>query len=142
MAIGDARGALGEAVADVRISDRLTDSAVCLVAAEHGPDRQPERLLAGRGAGQRGGLACCSFQRKNSATCRSVELGEAAARWLPREGGIRAGGRITQRCLVCLQFPSHLSALLRSYITMRSISISIRLFGNVFAASAKISSSG
>jgi hypothetical protein len=31
MAIGDARGALGEAVADVRISDRLTDSAVCLV---------------------------------------------------------------------------------------------------------------
>jgi molecular chaperone HtpG len=31
----------------VWISDRLTDSAVCLVAAEHGPDRQLERLLAG-----------------------------------------------------------------------------------------------
>jgi molecular chaperone HtpG len=30
-------------------SDRLTDSAVCLVAAEHGPDRQLERLLAGAG---------------------------------------------------------------------------------------------
>jgi molecular chaperone HtpG len=41
--------ALGEAVADVRVSDRLTDSAVCLVAAEHGPDRQLERLLAGAG---------------------------------------------------------------------------------------------
>jgi hypothetical protein len=40
---------LGEAVADVRSSDRLTDSAVCLVAAEHGPDRQLERLLAGAG---------------------------------------------------------------------------------------------
>src|SRR5262252_2598744 len=40
---------LGDAVADVRISDRLTDSAVCLVAAEHGPDRQLERLLAGAG---------------------------------------------------------------------------------------------
>ncbi len=40
---------LGEAVADVRVSDRLTDSAVCLVAAEHGPDRQLERLLAGAG---------------------------------------------------------------------------------------------
>jgi molecular chaperone HtpG len=40
---------LGDAVADVRVSDRLTDSAVCLVAAEHGPDRQLERLLAGAG---------------------------------------------------------------------------------------------
>ena len=29
---------LGEAVADVRPSDRLTDSPVCLVAPEHGPD--------------------------------------------------------------------------------------------------------
>jgi molecular chaperone HtpG len=33
----------------VRVSDRLTDSAVCLVAAEHGPDRQLERMLAGAG---------------------------------------------------------------------------------------------
>jgi molecular chaperone HtpG len=44
-----AKATLGEAVADVRVSDRLTDSAVCLVAAEHGPDRQLERLLAGAG---------------------------------------------------------------------------------------------
>jgi molecular chaperone HtpG len=44
-----AKTTLGDAVADVRISDRLTDSAVCLVAAEHGPDRQLERLLAGAG---------------------------------------------------------------------------------------------
>jgi molecular chaperone HtpG len=43
------KAALGDAVADVRVSDRLTDSAVCLVAAEHGPDRQLERLLAGAG---------------------------------------------------------------------------------------------
>ena len=47
--IAFAKAALGEAVADVRVSDRLTDSAVCLVAAEHGPDRQLERLLAGAG---------------------------------------------------------------------------------------------
>jgi molecular chaperone HtpG len=40
---------LGEAVADVRPSDRLTDSAVCLVASELGPDRQLEKLLAGAG---------------------------------------------------------------------------------------------
>lgn len=40
---------LGEAVSDVRMSDRLTESAVCLVATEHGPDRQLERILAGAG---------------------------------------------------------------------------------------------
>ena len=40
---------LGEAVADVRPSDRLTDSPVCLVASELGPDRQLEKLLAGAG---------------------------------------------------------------------------------------------
>jgi molecular chaperone HtpG len=40
---------LGDAVADVRASDRLTDSAVCLVASELGPDRQLEKILAGAG---------------------------------------------------------------------------------------------
>ena len=40
---------LGDAVSDVRASDRLTDSAVCLVASEHGPDRSLEKLLAGPG---------------------------------------------------------------------------------------------
>jgi len=44
-----ARGALGEEVADVRVSDRLTESAVCLVASEFGPDRQLEKLLQGAG---------------------------------------------------------------------------------------------
>jgi molecular chaperone HtpG len=38
---------LGEAVSDVRPSDRLTESAVCLVAADQGMDRQLEKLLAG-----------------------------------------------------------------------------------------------
>ena len=40
---------LGEAVAEVRASDRLTDSAVCLVASDTGPDRALERVLAGAG---------------------------------------------------------------------------------------------
>ncbi|MGO6690188.1 molecular chaperone HtpG [Rhizobium leguminosarum] len=45
-----ARSALGQEVADVRVSGRLTESAVCLVASEHGPDRQLEKMLqrAGR----------------------------------------------------------------------------------------------
>ncbi len=44
-----ARSALCEEVADVRISDRLTESAVCLVASDYGPDRQLEKLLKGAG---------------------------------------------------------------------------------------------
>ncbi|WP_292380470.1 molecular chaperone HtpG, partial [Mesorhizobium sp.] len=43
------KAALGEAVSDVKPSDRLTESAVCLVAPEHGPDRQFERLLNAAG---------------------------------------------------------------------------------------------
>ena len=43
------KSTLGDAVSDVRASDRLTDSAVCLVASEHGPDRSLEKLLAGSG---------------------------------------------------------------------------------------------
>lgn len=43
------KATLGEAVSDVRASERLTESAVCLVAPEHGMDRQLEKLLAGNG---------------------------------------------------------------------------------------------
>ncbi|HET8920976.1 MAG TPA: molecular chaperone HtpG [Xanthobacteraceae bacterium] len=47
--LGFLKSTLGEAVAEVRSSDRLTDSAVCLVAPDKGPDRALERLLAGAG---------------------------------------------------------------------------------------------
>jgi molecular chaperone HtpG len=53
--IGFVKTTLGDAVADVRASERLTQSAVCLVAPDHGMDRQLEKLLAG--AGQLGGAA-------------------------------------------------------------------------------------
>jgi molecular chaperone HtpG len=50
--IAAVKSALGDQVAEVRASQRLTDSAACLVAG-HGPDRQLERLLsrAGRAGG-------------------------------------------------------------------------------------------
>ena len=41
---------LGDAVQDVRRSQRLTDSPVCLVAGDEGMDRTLERLLARQGA--------------------------------------------------------------------------------------------
>ncbi|WP_131196402.1 molecular chaperone HtpG [Lichenihabitans psoromatis] len=40
---------LAEAVEDVRASDRLSESPVCLVAPEFGPDRRMERILAQHG---------------------------------------------------------------------------------------------
>jgi len=40
---------LADDVSDVRASDRLTESAVCLVATESGMDRQLERMLASAG---------------------------------------------------------------------------------------------
>ena len=43
------QGTLGDAITQVRASDRLTDSAVCLVAADAGPDRGLEKILAGAG---------------------------------------------------------------------------------------------
>ena len=47
--IAAVKAALGDAVSDVRASERLTESAVCLVAPESGLDRQLERLLARSG---------------------------------------------------------------------------------------------
>jgi molecular chaperone HtpG len=44
--IAAVKAALGERVADVRVSQRLIDSPVCLVAGGRGPDRELERLLA------------------------------------------------------------------------------------------------
>jgi len=46
MTIAAIKSVLGERVADVRASQRLTASASCLVADKHGPDRELERLLA------------------------------------------------------------------------------------------------
>jgi molecular chaperone HtpG len=47
--IGYLKETLGDSVADVRASERLTESAVCLVASDQGMDRQLEKLLAGAG---------------------------------------------------------------------------------------------
>jgi molecular chaperone HtpG len=44
--IAAVKAALGERVSEVRASQRLTDSAACLVAGGFAPDRQLERLLS------------------------------------------------------------------------------------------------
>ena len=45
------KDALGDKVSEVRASERLAESPVCLVAADFGPDRQLEKLLAGQEGG-------------------------------------------------------------------------------------------
>ncbi|CAN5907125.1 molecular chaperone HtpG [soil metagenome] len=45
------KDALGEQVSDVRASQRLTESAACLVASDQGRDRELERLLARQNRG-------------------------------------------------------------------------------------------
>ena len=49
--IAAVKAALGERVSDVRASQRLADSPACLVAAQHGPDLEIERLLARQNRG-------------------------------------------------------------------------------------------
>ena len=49
-----AREKLADEVSDVRASDRLIESAVCLVASEQGYDRQLEKILQGAGRLQSG----------------------------------------------------------------------------------------
>ena len=43
------KASLGDEVADVRITDRLTDSAACLVSDEHGLTPHMERMLRATG---------------------------------------------------------------------------------------------
>jgi molecular chaperone HtpG len=49
--LAGAKAALGDRVAGVRASKRLTESAACLVADGQGPDRQLERLLTRQSRG-------------------------------------------------------------------------------------------
>ncbi len=71
------RTALGEAVSDVRVSDRLTESAVCLVAPEHGLDRQLEKLLAGAGRLDAAARPVLEVNPRHPLIARLAESGDA-----------------------------------------------------------------
>lgn len=75
-----ARSALGEEVADVRVSDRLTESAVCLVASEHGPDRQLEKLLQGAGRLQRASKPILEINAQSERIRRIASINDLAFR--------------------------------------------------------------
>lgn len=88
---------LKDEVSDVRASERLTESAVCLVAPEHGMDRQLEKLLAASG---RAGASAKPVLELNpnhdlivklGALSEATDLREDAARLLLDEARIADG---------------------------------------------------
>src|SRR6516165_5849850 len=78
MVIAVIKSHLGERVSDVRVSQRLTASASCLVAGSHGPDRELERLLAraNRGVGTKPIL---EINLRHPLVASLPQAGEAAA---------------------------------------------------------------
>ena len=68
--------ALGDAVSDVRSSDRLTDSVACLVAPEAGPDRQLEKLLAGAGRLKAGAKPILEINSRHDIVFAAAGLGD------------------------------------------------------------------
>jgi molecular chaperone HtpG len=68
---------LGEAVSDVRPSDRLTDSVACLVAPEAGPDRQLAKLLAGAGRLMAGAKPILEVNSRHDIVLAAARLGDA-----------------------------------------------------------------
>jgi molecular chaperone HtpG len=72
-----ARQALETDVADVRVSDRLTDSAACLVAPEGGLDREMERLLQGAGRLQTASKPVLEINAGHSLVQSIAALGDA-----------------------------------------------------------------
>ena len=91
---------LGDAVAQVRASDRLTDSAVCLVAPDSGPDRALERILAGAGRLSSASKPILEVNPQNELVVALAALGDAdrnfkedAAHLLFDEARLRDGER-------------------------------------------------
>jgi molecular chaperone HtpG len=74
--LGFVKTTLGDAVADVRASDRLTDSAVCLVASEGGPDRALERILAGAGRLNSASKPILEVNPRNTVVVALAKLGD------------------------------------------------------------------
>jgi molecular chaperone HtpG len=75
--IAFAKATLGDAVSDVRASERLTESAACLVAPEHGMDRQLEKLLASAGRLDAVGRPVLELNPRHPIITRLGELADA-----------------------------------------------------------------
>jgi molecular chaperone HtpG len=122
--IGFIKETLGDAVLDVRASDRLTDSVACLVAPEVGPDRQLEKLLAGAGRLPTGGKPILEVNSRHDIVAAVAGLGSAdeelkqdVAHFLLDEARILEG----DRPLDAKQFCDRLARLIRLGIASKNI---------------------
>ncbi|MDX8491703.1 molecular chaperone HtpG [Mesorhizobium sp. VK22B] len=70
------KSTLGDEVSDVKASDRLTESAVCLVAPEHGPDRQFERLLNAAGRLDKAAKPVLEINPRHERVAALAQLGD------------------------------------------------------------------
>jgi molecular chaperone HtpG len=77
--IAEVKVTLEDQVSEVRASERLTDSAVCLVAPETGPDRQLERILARAGQGAGGSKPVLEINPDHPLITSLAALGESEA---------------------------------------------------------------
>jgi molecular chaperone HtpG len=107
---------LGDAVSDVRTSDRLTDSIACLVAPEAGPDRQLEKLLVGAGRLKTGAKPILEVNSRHDIVLAAAGLGDAdrkfkqdIAHFLLDEARVLEGDRPTD----FKQFCDRLARLIR-----------------------------
>ena len=75
-AIAFIKTTLGDAVSDVRVSQRLKQSAACLVAPEHAMDRQLEKLLAGAGRLDAAAKPILEINPRHALVVRLSEVGE------------------------------------------------------------------
>ena len=63
----------------MRTSERLTTSAACLVASEHGIDRQLERLLSANGQAPQGAKPVLELNPRHDLVARLSALSDDAA---------------------------------------------------------------
>lgn len=112
--IGFAKEMLADEIADVRASNRLTESAVCLVASDQALDRQMERLLQSAGRLQTAEKPILEIIPgnpliKSTAATSDDALRTDAAWLLLEEARILDGGRpsihgfLRSGCRVCFQ---------------------------------------
>jgi len=98
--IAAVKGALGERVSDVRASQRLTDSAACLVAGS-GPDRELERLLARH----KGGAGSKPILELNMRHPLVAALGEAHKRARTEDANDLAALLFEEACILDGEVP-------------------------------------
>jgi len=122
--IAFSKDTLGEAVSDVRPSDRLTDSIACLVAPEAGPDRQLEKLLAGAGRLKAGAKPILEVNSRHDIVLAAAGLGDAdeefkqdVAHFLLDEARVLEGDRPAD----AKQFCNRLARLMRRGLAAKAI---------------------